>query len=99
VLRVASELKAGERTPICLPGGLMVDPVIRQVVADSSEVPPAPWSAPAEFREWLAPRYWRAMHDQRADLRNAFPDPEGRSAESYRTWCRAAFSSMMCRCC
>ena len=92
VIARAAEQLAGERTALCLPGGLAVDAIIRQVVADSSELPPAPWSAAAEFRAWLAPRYWRALHDQRADLRTAFPDPEGRSAESFRTWCRGAFS-------
>ena len=89
--RAASQL-AGERTPVCLPGGLVVDSVIRQVVADSSEAPPAPWSAAAEFRAWLAPRYWRALHDRRGDLRQVFPDPEGRSAGAFRRWCRGAFS-------
>ena len=89
--RAAAQL-VGKRTPVCLPGGLVVDSVIRQVVADSSEAPPAPWSAAAEFRAWLAPRYWRALHDQRGDLRQAFPDPDGRSAEAFRRWCRGAFS-------
>ena len=92
VMARAAEQLAGERTPLCLPGGLAVDAIIRQVVADCSELPPAPWSAAAEFRAWLAPRYWRALHDQRPDLRAAFPDPEGRSAESFRRWCRGAFS-------
>ena len=89
--RAAPQL-VGERTPIVLPGGLVVDAVIRQVVADSSEAPPGPWSAAAEFRAWLAPRYWSALHDQRGDLRAAFPDPDGRSAEAFRKWCRGAFS-------
>ena len=89
--RAATQLD-GERTPIRLPGGLVVDPVIRQVVADSSEAPPAPWSAAGEFRAWIAPRYWRALHDQRGDLRNAFPDPDGRSVEAFQEWCRGAFS-------
>ncbi len=76
--RVAPQL-AGERTSLCLPGGLVVDPIIRQVVAESTSPPPAPWSAAAEFRDWLAPRYWRALHESRRDLQTAFPDPEQRS--------------------
>ena len=89
--RAAPQL-AGERTPICLPGGLDVDSVIRQVVAESDSLPPAPWSAAAEFREWLAPRYWRTLHEQRRDLLAAFPDPEQRSAIAFQRWCRSAFS-------
>ena len=89
--RAAAQL-TGERTPVCLPGGLVVDAVIRQVVADSPEMAPAPWTSAAEFRSWLAPRYWRALHEQRGDLRTAFPDPQGRSADAFRRWCRGAFS-------
>jgi glycosyltransferase involved in cell wall biosynthesis len=92
VMALAAEQLTGERTTLCLPGGLAVDTIIRKVVADSTQLPPAPWSAAAEFRAWLAPRYWRALHDQRPDLLIAFPDPEGRSADSFRTWCRGAFS-------
>ena len=83
---------AGERTPMCLPGGLVVDSVVRQVVADAASPPPAPWTAAAEFRAWLAPRYWGALHERRRDLWTAFPDPEQRSAAAYRRWCRSAFS-------
>jgi hypothetical protein len=86
----------GERTPLHLPGGLVVDETVRRVVADanslSSSSTPAPWSAAAEFRAWLAPRYWLALHDQRRDLWAAFPDPVGRSAVDFRRWCRGAFS-------
>jgi len=92
VMALSAAQLAGERTPLCLPGGLAVDVITRQVVADSAELPPAPWTAAEQFRAWLAPRYWRALHDQRADLRTAFPDPTGRSAESFRSWCRGAFS-------
>ena len=88
--RAAVQL-ADERTPLCLPGGLVVDSVVRQVVAEAPS-PPAPWSAATEFRAWLAPRYWRALHDQRRDLWTAFPDPDGRSAVTYREWCRGAFT-------
>jgi glycosyltransferase involved in cell wall biosynthesis len=89
--RAAPQL-AGERAPLCLPGGLQVDAVVRQVIAESVESPPAPWSAAADFRAWLAPRYWPALHERRGDLRAAFPDPGGRSAEAFRQWCRGAFS-------
>ena len=70
----------------------MVDRTIRSVVADSRVAPPAPWSAAAEFRAWLAPRYWQALHESRGDLGAAFPDPEQRSATDFRRWCRGAFS-------
>jgi glycosyltransferase involved in cell wall biosynthesis len=89
--RAAAQL-AGSRTVLCLPGGLAVDATIRQVVAEASSPPPAPWGAAAEFRAWLAPRYWRALHEQRRDLWTAFPDPEGRSAAHFQQWCRGAFS-------
>ncbi|MGZ4792914.1 MAG: glycosyltransferase [Ilumatobacteraceae bacterium] len=82
---------AGERTPLCLPGGLAVDSIVRRVVAESTSPPPAPWSAPAEFREWLAPRYWRALHEDRRDLQVAFPDSDQRSATAFHRWCRGAF--------
>lgn len=91
--RAASQL-AGERTTACLPGGLQVDDIVRHVVAatSGSSLPPAPWSDAARFRDWLAPRYWRALHERRHDLRSAFPDPDGRSAEDFRRWCRSAFA-------
>ena len=92
VMAQAEAQLSGERTPLCLPGGLIVDPVIRRVVAASDSPPPAPWSTAGEFRTWLAPRYWRALHDQRRDLWAAFPDPEQRSAPAYRRWCREAFT-------
>ena len=92
VMTAAAPQLAGQRTALCLPGGLVVDEVVRRVAAESKVPPPDPWSSPAEFREWLAPRYWRALHDQRRDLLVAFPDPEGRSALEYQRWCRGAFS-------
>jgi glycosyltransferase involved in cell wall biosynthesis len=85
----ASQL-AGVRTPLRLPGGLVVDDVIRQVVAEATLPPPPPWSAAAEFRTWLAPRYWRALHATRGDLSIAFPEPDGRSATAFRRWCRGS---------
>jgi glycosyltransferase involved in cell wall biosynthesis len=89
--RAATQL-AGERTPLCLPGGLVVDAVVRQVVAASQSPPPAPWSAAAEFRAWLAPRYWPALYSRRPDLLTTFPDPAGRSSVAFQRWCRGAFS-------
>ncbi len=89
--RAESQL-AGERTLLCLPGGVVVDPVIRRVVATADDPPPAPWSASGAFRTWLAPRYWRELHEQRRDLVVAFPDPEQRSAPGFRRWCREAFT-------
>ena len=91
-LSAAAPQLVGRRTPMFLPGGLQVDAIIRQVVANSSISAPAPWSAVAEFRDWLAPRYWRALHEQRRDLWSEFPDPEQRSAAAYQRWCRAAFT-------
>jgi glycosyltransferase involved in cell wall biosynthesis len=77
---------------LCLPGGLAVDTVVRQVVADATTSPPPPWTAAADFRLWLAPRYWPALHAQRGDLQAAFPDPAGRSANDFERWCKAAFT-------
>ncbi len=91
-LKAAAPQLAGERTQLRLPGGLNVDSVVRQAVADSSEVPPAPWSEAAHFRDWLAPRYWRTLHEQRRDLSTAFPEPDGRSAADFQRWCRSAFT-------
>jgi glycosyltransferase involved in cell wall biosynthesis len=95
MLRATPQL-GGERTPLLLPGGLTVDETIRRVVADAmalaSSSTPAPWSAAAEFRAWLAPRYWFSLHDRRRDLWIAFPDPKGRSAADFRRWCRGAFA-------
>jgi glycosyltransferase involved in cell wall biosynthesis len=91
-LTAAAPQLAGERTALRLPGGLKVDSVVRQVVADSSDVPPAPWSESAQFRAWLAPRYWQTLHEQRTDLSAAFPDPGGRSAADFQRWCRSAFT-------
>ncbi|MEY2581951.1 MAG: hypothetical protein QOE09_1800 [Ilumatobacteraceae bacterium] len=91
-LTAAAPQLAGQRTGLRLPGGLNVDSVVRRVVAESPEVPPAPWSEMAQFRGWLAPRYWRALHEQRRDLSAAFPEPDGRSAADFHRWCRSAFT-------
>ena len=92
VMAAAAPQLAGERTALCIPGGLVVDDVVRRVVAAATTAPPPPWSAPAEFRAWLAPRYWSTLHDERRDLLVAFPDPDARSASEYQRWCRGAFS-------
>jgi hypothetical protein len=89
--RVAEQL-TGRRTPLHLPGGVVVDAVVREVVAESATPPPPPWSGAAAFRTWLAPRYWPALHAQRSDLQAAFPDPHGRSAIDFERWCKAAFT-------
>ena len=92
-IRSASPQLAGSRSQLCLPGGLVVDATIRKVVADSRDTAvPAPWSDTRAFRAWLAPRYWPALHAARDDLKIAFPDPTGRSAEDFQRWCRGAFS-------
>jgi glycosyltransferase involved in cell wall biosynthesis len=90
VLRSAAPQLGGEIAPITLPGGLVVDDVIRELVADDPRCPPA-WSSPAAFRAWLEPRYWTALHGSRRDLAAAFPSPRGGDAERFRTWCRRAF--------
>ena len=92
VMAEAAPQLAGERTALCLPGGLVVDKIVRRIVAAASAPPPTPWSSAAEFRAWLAPRYWAALHEQRRDLLVAFPDPDGRSALEFKRWCRGAFS-------
>src|SRR4051794_37783042 len=91
VLSVASSQVVGRRTPLYLPGGLKVDSAITRVVAESETRPPAPWSAAAEFRDWLTPPYWRALREGRADLRSAFPDPQHASATAFQQWCKRAF--------
>ncbi len=46
----------------------------------SRQSPPAPWSAANEFRTWLAPRYWQALHDTPPRPVDCLPRSEGRSA-------------------
>jgi hypothetical protein len=87
--RAAGQL-AGELERVTLPGGLVVDDVIRGLVSDDDTCP-APWSEPAAFRTWLEPLYWSALHASRRDLAAAFPTPRGGDAERFRTWCRRAF--------
>jgi glycosyltransferase involved in cell wall biosynthesis len=79
----------GELLPLCAPGGLVIDPVIRAVVAQAS-TPCAPWSRTEEFRSWLNERYWAALHSARRDLGAAFPDPDGTGAAAFDRWCRTA---------
>jgi glycosyltransferase involved in cell wall biosynthesis len=88
--RAAPQL-TGKRMPLRLPGGMEVDDVVRRVVVDAEESPPSPWSDAAGFRHWLGPRYWPALHRDRRDLWAAYPDPCGRSAADFTSWCRQAF--------
>ncbi len=90
VLTAAAPQLAGHVEAIAVPGGLLVDDVIRGLVSEA-EACPAPWSQPAMFRAWLEPRYWSALHDSRRDLGAAFPSPRGRDAAQFRNWCRRAF--------
>ena len=90
VLASAAPQLRGEIAPITLPGGIVVDHVIRELVAEDRRSPP-PWSSPAAFRNWLEPRYWTALHGSRRDLAAAFPSPRGGDAEPFRNWCRRAF--------
>ncbi len=87
--RAATQL-AGDIAPVSLPGGVVVDDVIRWLVSRDGDCP-APWSAPAAFRAWLEPRYWSALHGVRRDLAASFPTPRGSDAERFRDWCRRAF--------
>ncbi len=89
-LALAADQLAGSVTPIAVPGGLLIDDVIRDLVTDDITAPP-PWSEPASFRAWLEPLYWSALHASRRDLAAAFPTPRGADAEAFRTWCRRAF--------
>jgi glycosyltransferase involved in cell wall biosynthesis len=98
VLRRAAPQLSGAPAAMALPGGLIVDDVIRSLVSDagdgsSSSAPPAPpaWSEPGAFREWIEPRYWSALHEGRRDLAVAFPTPRGADAPGFRNWCRRAF--------
>lgn len=91
VVEAALAQVAGQRDPLAAPGGLVVDDVIRSLVAEALRrgvaVPP-PWTDPAGFRAWLEPRYWTGMHAQRCDLRAAFPDPLGVDRDDFTDWCR-----------
>ncbi|HSB86279.1 MAG TPA: glycosyltransferase, partial [Ilumatobacteraceae bacterium] len=89
--RAAAQL-AGKRTALQLPGGMEVDKRMRRIVAEAGGDVPSPWQEPAQFRIWLADRYWHVLHEERRDLLIAFPDPDGRSADDFRRWCRAAFT-------
>ena len=88
-LDAVSDQLVGERQPVCAPGGLSLDAITRRLVA-ASDQPLAPWSRPPEFRDWLAARYWTAVHRERADLRTAFADPDGADRDRFDRWCRTA---------
>ena len=57
-----------------------------------SSPPPAPWSAAAEFRAWLAPRYWPALHDQRPRPVDRLSRSRAAISPAFRRWCREAFT-------
>jgi glycosyltransferase involved in cell wall biosynthesis len=90
----AAEQFDGDRRTIRLPGGMVIDDVLRRLVrealADGVEVP-APFSDIARFRTWLSRRYWSALHASRRDLAAAFPDVLGADAGRFTTWGRRAF--------
>ena len=74
-MRTAAPQLAGGRGPLCAPGRLEIDDTVRRLVAAAGGRVPSPWSEPAAFRGWLAPRYWPALHEARGDLRRAFRTP------------------------
>lgn len=61
-----------------------------------ADLPPDPWADPTRFRAWLETpwppwgpdigRYWSRLHRSRPDLAAAFPEPEGRDLDAFRTW-------------
>ena len=89
VLADVAHQTSGRRHPLSAPGGIGFDPTIRALVAGSPTAL-APWSRPREFREWLSPRYWSALHARRGDLATAFPQPETVDAPRFERWCHRA---------
>ncbi len=92
----------GRLEPVRLPGGMVIDDIVRSVVRAAergddpaapgrSSVVPAPFTDTARFRSWLEARYWSALHADRRDLAVAFPQPRGRDAGAFRSWSRRAF--------
>src|SRR5690606_7245634 len=88
IRRAAPHLSAP--SPLCLPGGLEVDEVVRAVVRDDPDLPCEPWSDAARFRRWLSERYWPTLHALRPDVATAFPSPLGIDAQRFATWARHA---------
>lgn len=72
---------------------------MRAVLRGEAPDPPDPWRDPAAFVEWLETpahawdpdvgRYWYALWQDRADLRQAFPDPAGDDLLRFREWADA----------
>ncbi|MDO8392687.1 MAG: glycosyltransferase [Actinomycetota bacterium] len=91
VLTEAADQLGGPPAGARLPGGVAIDDTIRQLVRNATPPAPAPFSRPAEFRRWLAARYWMGLHERRPDLRTAFPDPQGADAARYANWVRWSF--------
>ena len=99
MVRAAPQL-AGETDPLRLPGGLVVDATIRQVVADDSSSAPAPWSAAAEFRAWLSPRYWSALHERASRPVDRLPrSGESLGGRASADGAAVRSPSTRCRCC
>jgi glycosyltransferase involved in cell wall biosynthesis len=90
VLATVGSQLAGRRLPVRVPGGLLIDDLVRSAIAESPEPPPAPWSEPGAFRAWLASRYWLTVHRSRADLGAAFPEPTTSNSAGFHRWCRRA---------
>lgn len=88
--RAAPQLKG--REPLVLPGGLVVDDVVRRAIAGCTDAP-APWSDPVTFRRWLTSRYWEALRRSRPDLEVRFAEPSGADAGAWRTWMSGAFAA------
>ncbi len=97
--RAAPQL-AGERLPLTLPGGVVVDRTVRAVVraADSTwggpatRIPvPAPWSDAPTFRRWLSIRFWASLRAWRHDLSETFADPVGADAGAFLKWARRSY--------
>jgi glycosyltransferase involved in cell wall biosynthesis len=69
---------------------------VRAARRGDAPVPPDPWDQPTEFVAWLESpartwepqlgRYWFELWLQRADLRQAFPDPVGADLARFREW-------------
>lgn len=87
--QVAPQL-AGSVQPLCLPGGLEVDDVVRAIVRAHPDCELRPWHDAGAFRRWVAERYWTTLLDRRPDVSAAFPSPSGIDADRFAAWARHA---------